>query len=224
MHGSVKVGSSDSPDMNTSLEAIVSDLRELSDLLAPHNFRLAYENWCWSTHAPDWKDVWNIVSKVDRANVGLCLDTFQTAGGEWADPTTESGLIENVGSREELEKRFQGSLRDLSATVPADKIYILQISDAYKTRLPSTPNSSGLRPRGQWSSCLRPIPFAGGYLPVVDVVRAVLRTGFKGWFSTEVFDGGPKGDDQTWKDLGGYARDAMLAHERLLKEVQDKGL
>ena len=204
--------------MDTSLEAIVSDLRDLSDLLDPHNFRLAYENWCWSTHASYWKNVWDIV------NVGLCLDTFQTAGGEWADPTVESGLIEDIGSREELEQRFQRSLQDLSATVRADKIYILQISDAYKARVPSTPDSSGLRPRGQWSGSFRPIPFAGGYLPVVDVARAVLKTGFRGWFSMEVFDGGPKGDDQDWRDLNGYAQEAMQAHERLLKEAEERGL
>ncbi|KAI4098144.1 MAG: hypothetical protein L6R37_006655 [Teloschistes peruensis] len=219
-----QVGSTDSPTASPSLPHLSSDLRALCDLLAPHSFRLAYENWCWATHAPDWKDVWAIVQAVDRPNIGLCLDTFQTAGGEWADPTTPSGLIENQkGGREELEQRFTGSLEALGKEVPADKIFILQISDAYKPSRPldPEPDGEGMRARGRWSSCLRPLPFAGGYLPVVDVARAVLRTGFRGWFSMEVFDGGPEGGDKEWRDMGGYARKAMRAHERLVGECAD---
>ena len=157
---------------------------------------------------------------TDRKNVGLCLDTFQTAGGEWADPTTESGLIEGR-SRDDLEKDFQRSLEALGKTIPADKIYILQISDAYKKRMPSEPDENGMRPRAQWSMASRPIPYDGGYLPVAAVAKAVMQTGFRGWFSMEVFDGGPSGKDQDWKDMPGYAKKAMKAHQRLLQEVAD---
>ena len=165
--------------------------------------------------------MWKIVEVVDRPNIGLCLDTFQTAGGEWADPTTGSGLIEHPDGRDALERQFHESLEELSAMVPHDKIYIFQISDAYKPQTPLDPNpdENGLRPRGRWSSCLRPIPFDGGYLPVADVVRAVLRTGFRSWFSMEVFDGGSSGDDQDWKDMPGYAKKAMQSHKRLLEEL-----
>ncbi|KAL8896470.1 MAG: hypothetical protein Q9207_007692 [Kuettlingeria erythrocarpa] len=219
----LQVGSTDSPHALGSLDYLASDLQQLADLLAPHNSRLAYENWCWATHAPDWKDVWEIVQKIDRPNVGLCLDTFQTAGGEWADPTTASGLIEGEGGREVLQKQFETSLAILSKTIPGDKIYILQISDAYKPKQPldPKPDESGMRPRGRWSSCLRPVPFNGGYLPVVNVAKAVLKTGFRGWFSMEVFDGGPDGTDQDWRDMKAYAEKAMASHERLLKEVAD---
>lgn len=217
----LEVGSTDSPNISSSFEVLSNDLRELADLLAPHNFRLAYENWCWATHAPDWKDVWKIVEMVDRPNIGLCLDTFQTAGGEWADPTRVTGLIELEGGRDALAKQFYKSLEELGATIPQDKIFILQISDAYKPQKPLDPNpdDSGLRPRGRWSSCLRPVPFDGGYLPVTDVAKAVLSTGFRAWFSMEVFDGGPRGDDQDWKDMPGYAKKAMKSYKRLLEEV-----
>ena len=217
-----QVGSTDAP-IPTSRSVAVSDLKELADLLAPHNFLLAYENWCWSTHAPDWKDVWEIAREVNRPNVGLCLDTFQTAGGEWADPTTQSGLLEVDGGREAMEKKFRESLESLAATVPAEKIFILQISDAYKPAKPisSAPDENGLRSRGQWSMSLRPVPFDGGYLPVTAVAKAVLQTGFRGWFSMEVFDGGPDGKDHEWKDMGAYTAKAMRAHERLLKEAAD---
>lgn len=214
----LQVGSTDTPDMKLDRAKIVSDLCELADKLAEHNFRLAYENWCWSTHAPDWKDVWEIVKVVDRPNIGLCLDTFQSAGGEWADPTTTSGLLEDV-SKDELDRRFQKSLDDLSKTIPKDKIYLLQISDAYKPPSPFRPDvdESGMRPRGRWSHDFRPLPYNGGYLPVADFTKAVLKTGFRGWFSYEVFDGGPEGKGDH-VDIAAYAQTANRAHKRLVAE------
>ncbi len=125
--------------------------------------------------------------------------------------------------REELQEKFQESLKSLSVTIPGEKIYILQISDAYKPKEPldPKPDENGMRPRARWSLCLRPLPFDGGYLPVVEFTKAVLKTGYRGWFSTEVFDSGPSGQDQEWKDMSGYTKKAMQAHERLLREVAE---
>jgi sugar phosphate isomerase/epimerase len=214
----LQVGSSDTPLEKLDKGRMVSDLRELCDMLKEHGYRCAYENWCWSTHAPDWKDVWNIVKEVDRPNIGLCLDTFQTAGGEWADPRTTSGLVDDV-SRDELEKRFKKSLDDLASSIPKDKIYLLQISDAYKVPEPlkDERDDSGLLPRGRWSHDFRPLPYNGGYLPIVDVARAVLQTGFRGWFSYEVFDGGAEGKG-TDVDIVAYAQAAKKVQDRLLAE------
>jgi hypothetical protein len=104
-----------------------------------------------------------IVQRANRSNIGLCLDTFQTAGGEWGDPTTKSGRIEDGGmSAEELSKTYATSLEDLARTVPADKIYFLQISDAYHMDPPldaTTSQGVGLRPRGRWSHEHRPLPY-----------------------------------------------------------------
>jgi sugar phosphate isomerase/epimerase len=214
----LQVGSSDTPAEKIGMDRsrFVSDLQELADLLAEKHFRICYENWCWSTHAPDWKDVWDIVKKVDRSNIGLCLDTFQSAGGEWADPTTESGLLEDV-SKSDLESRFQKSMDELSRTVPKDKIYLLQISDAYKVSPPISNKSDedGLRPRGRWSHDYRPLPFNGGYLPVVVIAKAVLKTGFRGYFSYEVFDSGRNGKGLDYA-LDVYAVSARESHGKLL--------
>lgn len=181
--------------------------------MAEKQQRIAYENWCWATHAPDWKDVWEIVRRADRPNIGLCLDTFQSAGGEWADPTTKSGFVD-VPDRDE---RWRQSLQDLSATLPAEKIFLLQISDAYKMDppLPDNMDESGTRPRGQWSHDFRPLPYDGGYLPIEDFTKAVLNTGFRGCFSMEVFDGqAPRKYDsmETW------AKFAMRTLEQLLEK------
>lgn len=180
--------------------------------MAERNKFLAYENWCWSTHAPTWKDVWGIIRDVHRPNAGLCLDTFQTAGSEWADPTTVSGLLEKLDP-EYLKKAFTASLEELSRTIPAEKIYILQISDAYKPIVPfsQTADEKGVRPLARWSHDFRPMPYDGGYLPVERVAQAVLRTGFRGYFSMEIFDGGRDGKGKNYdnEDFAKFAQQSM---------------
>lgn len=57
-----------------------------------------------------------------------------------------------------------------------------------KPPIPDKPDASGLKPRVQWSHEYRPILYDGGYLPIEDFARAVLKTGFRGWLSMEVFD------------------------------------
>ncbi|KAL1864500.1 hypothetical protein VTK73DRAFT_5848 [Phialemonium thermophilum] len=216
----LQVGSSDADGISPSVPRLADDLAELADLLAARGYRVAYENWCWATRAPTWKDAWTIVQQANRPNLGLCLDTFQTAGGEWGDPRTASGRIETGGvADEELRMSYLISLQELAATVPAEKIFFLQISDAYRVTPPlkDEPDDSGLRPRGQWSHDYRPLPYDGGYLPIVPFVEAVLATGFRGWFSVEVFDG--KFEQKYGDDLHGFAKKAMEAHRRLLREA-----
>ncbi|KAM7185431.1 Xylose isomerase-like, TIM barrel-containing domain containing protein [Naviculisporaceae sp. PSN 640] len=221
----LQVGSTDSDGgkITASKEELARDLGELADLLAEHGFRLAYENWCWATRAPTWKDVWEIVQLAGRDNIGLCLDTFQTAGGEWGDPTSANGLIEVEAGVEGLTKRYKESLDELTRTVPAEKIYFLQISDAYKMDrdhgggpLKAEANDEGLRPRGQWSHDWRPLPYDGGYLPIEEFAGAVLKTGFRGWVSVEVFDG--KFEEKYGKDLLAFANKARDATRGLLEK------
>ncbi|ROW11786.1 hypothetical protein VPNG_04955 [Cytospora leucostoma] len=222
----LQVGSTDTPTskgITSDKKQLASDLAELADLLKPKGFRIAYENWCWATHAPTWKDVWEIVQLANRDNIGLCLDTFQSAGGEWGDPTTKSGRIEWEGlSESALKENWLDSLRELSRMVPADKVYFLQISDAYHVQPPLAahpePNDeSGLRPRGRWSHDYRPLPYDGGYLPIADFVRAVLETGFRGWFSIEVFDG--QFEKKYGDDLQTYAEKARETTTKLIEEA-----
>jgi hypothetical protein len=86
------------------------------------------------------------VKLVDRPNIGLCLDTFQTVGSEYADPITASGLISTEGIQAKLEQNWQHSLASLTKMVPKEKIYLLQISDAYKPKTPIEDKVSSFPP------------------------------------------------------------------------------
>ncbi|KAJ6441618.1 hypothetical protein O9K51_05169 [Purpureocillium lavendulum] len=185
----LQVGSSDAEGIATcSMDDLAADLGMLADMCAEKGLRIAYENWCWATKAPTWRSVWDVVRLADRPNLGLCLDTFQAAGAELADPTTGSGYIDVING-EELQRRWANSLKDLATSVPPQKIYLLQISDGYRMNPPIRgKDEAGERPRSQWSHSHRPLPCDGGYLPVREALAAVLATGFRGWLSVEVFD------------------------------------
>ncbi|KAH8661974.1 xylose isomerase-like protein [Xylariales sp. PMI_506] len=210
----LQVGSSDAPGISSSFDELAADLAELADLCAEKGFRIAYENWCWATRAPDWSDVWEIIKRADRPNLGLCLDTFQSAGGEWGDPTSKSGVIEGQ-TRFQLEANWSRSLARLATKIPPQRIFLLQISDGYKMDPPINDEVSqdGQRPRARWSHEFRPLPYEGGYLPAHEFLLAVLGTGFRGWLSVEVFD--PKGQQRD-ADMGEYASRAMRSLKKLL--------
>lgn len=94
--------------------------------------------------------------------------------------------------------------------VPSDKIYLLQISDAYKMEPPLRETSA--RSRSEWSLSFRPLPYSGGYFPVEDFLGSVFGTGFRGWLSVEVFDSKPK-EGMLVED---YTKTAMQSLTRLL--------
>ena len=63
------------------------------------------------------------------------------------------------------------------------------------------------------------MPFDGGYLPIVPMAKAVLETGFRGWFSMEIFDGGKDGKGKSIDDLEAYAAKALQSYKQLVKEA-----
>ncbi|WEW61222.1 hypothetical protein PRK78_006712 [Emydomyces testavorans] len=215
------VGSTDAPaeEISTDREDIANDIGELCDFLKEHDMKVAYENWCWSTHATTWKEAWQIVQQVNRPNIGLCLNTFQIAGSEWANPCSISGCTETeitVAQMEDVDESWTETLESLSQTVPKEKIYLLQISDAYRPKKPFESEAvGGIKPRARWSRGYRPLPYDGGYLPVEDVTRAVLKTGYRGFFSVEVFDEGPDGQGKQ-SNLFEFAKKARQSVGRLI--------
>jgi sugar phosphate isomerase/epimerase len=107
-------------------------------------------------------------------------------------------------------------LRD---TVPKEKIFFFQISDGFRMEPPMESNAvDGTPPRGRWSHGFRPPPGQKGYLPVKKMVDAVLDTGFRGYFSMEVFLEQEHGKE--WKQglEEQWAKEGMESVKALLKQ------
>ncbi|PCH35139.1 xylose isomerase-like protein [Wolfiporia cocos MD-104 SS10] len=201
----LQVGSSDDPSTSSDYDVIARDLRQLADEAAAQDppIQIAYEMWAWGSHVNTWEHTWEVCKRVDRPNFGLCLDTFQICARAYADPTSADGLLQHPsgGSSQEM---LSASLSALAKTIPPNKIFYFQISDGARRHRPDDLTASakkqGISPLYAWSNAWRPLPFQdevecregdearsyGGYLPVVDVCEAVLRTGWRGPWSFEV--------------------------------------
>jgi sugar phosphate isomerase/epimerase len=217
------VQANDLPDLTKDVATHVRHLQKLSDMLDEHGMRLAYEPTCYATLNNSWMKGFETVLAVDRQNLGLCLDTFQICGMGYGDPSIESGFVKDM-PLDQVEKRFRASMQDLSDTVPRDLIYLLKISDAYKPqkplKSPALPDKHKNEevPQIKWSRDFRTLPFGEGYLPMKEVVRAVLETGARCYFALDVSDGGPAGKRDREKDLMGYAKKARQCLKRLVEE------
>jgi sugar phosphate isomerase/epimerase len=222
----LQVGSNDAPipPLSRSRADAVRDLKGLADMLAEEGFKLAYEPRCWATVSSTWKDGWEVVKAVDRTNCGLCLDTFQITASEYADPTTANGLHGGIPPGE-LGKNFGDSLYEMATTVPAEKVYLLQISDAWRPKVPLSAEMDvkDVKLKKWWSSNYRPLPFEGGYFPVIELARKVLDTGARSWWSIESFDGGRDGKENREPDLEMFSKKAFASLTRLREECLHYG-
>ncbi|KAL7277108.1 hypothetical protein ACG7TL_008953 [Trametes sanguinea] len=235
----LQVGSTPDPSTSSDYDVIARDLRQLADEAAAQDppIRIAYELWAWGIHVNTWEHTWEVCKRVDRPNFGLCLDTFQICARAYADPTTADGLLRDppAGS---ANTQLASSLRALSTTVPPEKIFYFQISDGSRRATPDAlrkaAKEQGIDPLYAWSNAWRPLPYMdtvcpradkdswGGYLPVADVCEAVLKTGWKGPWSYEVF----YEEDMSREDSAipaKWAKAAMSSHQLLVKELKKRG-
>jgi 4-hydroxyphenylpyruvate dioxygenase len=180
---------------------LVEDLQLLADRGAEHDppVRFAYEGVCWGTFVDTWRKAWEIVKGVDRKNFGLCLDAFHVVGREWADPTTESGI---VGSGvENATDLLCKSVQNMAATVDVSKVYYVQYANARKPDAPIVP-VEGQAARMTWSRQMRVfVGEAEGYMPVDMVLERILAApplglGYTGWLSVELFNKSLEGSDK----------------------------
>ncbi|KAK9452852.1 xylose isomerase-like protein [Dipodascopsis uninucleata] len=173
-------------------DILVADLTEVADLGAKRDppIRFSYEPVSWGAHVDTWQDVWRIIQKVDRPNIGICLDTFHFAAKVWADITTESGIKKNA------DTVLKKNLEDLVSTVPVEKVYFVQLSDAERLDQPMNENhpwyAPSQKPNMTWSRNARLFPYEnslGAYLPVEEITRAwIFNWGYRGWISLEIFN------------------------------------
>ena len=177
------------------IDIVARDLREIADLGAKENppYKFAYENLCFGTFNGTWEKAWEVVKAVDRDNFGMCLDTFNIAGREWADPASPTGKVENA------DVVFKESMKRMVKEIDVRKVFYVQVVDAERLSRPLDENHlfyvEGQRPRMSWSRNSRLFiceEERGGYLPVVDVLKAICDEkegiGYKGWISMELFN------------------------------------
>lgn len=175
--------------VDSSSARMAADLASLADYAATFSppLNICYEALSWGTHVSTWKAAWDVVKLADRPNLGLCLDSFNTAAREWADPYSLSGTLHPL-----INDVLRASLDDLVANVPARKIFYFQLADGQRMSKPLTPPDDPtvplLRP---WSRSYRLFPLEtsrGAYLPVREFAEAVRDTGYKGPWCLEIFN------------------------------------
>ncbi len=128
-----------------------ADLAEMAERAQRRGLRIGYEALAWGRHVNRWRHAWRIVQAGDHPALGLIVDSFHTlAVGD--DPTE-------------------------MATLPADKLFFVQLADAPILSMDVLSRSRHFR------------NFPGqGQLPVATFVRAVLAAGYRGPLSLEIFN------------------------------------
>lgn len=107
-----------------SLEKAVEDLRWLADLAATYSppIRIMYEGLSFGTHRRSWQDVWQVVERANRPNLGICLDSFNTLALEWASPYTRSGRLDD-----DVDEKLERNMQELVRRVPGHKVRVAQL-------------------------------------------------------------------------------------------------
>jgi len=140
-----------SPDSVAGLERAAADFHELGERAAKRGMRIGYEALAWGRHIHDYRDAWEIVRRADHPAVGLVLDSF------------------HIFSRRTDLKPIR--------SIPADKIFLVQLSDAPWLEMDVM----------QWSRHFRGFPGQGDF-PLADFMEAVSDTGYEGPLSLEAFN------------------------------------
>jgi sugar phosphate isomerase/epimerase len=86
--------SSSSPHATGEAERLKKDLQKLAMLAVPLNIKIAYEALSWGRHINEFPQSWEIVAEADRANLGLCLDSFHILANR-----TDLELLQEVDPR-----------------------------------------------------------------------------------------------------------------------------
>ncbi|EUC42981.1 hypothetical protein COCMIDRAFT_39027 [Bipolaris oryzae ATCC 44560] len=192
----IQVPSSFLPEdqVTSDMELIVSDLREIADLGLQESpvMRFAYESLGWGTRVNKWEECWDVVTRVDRPNFGICLDSFNILARIYADPTSETRKTPDA------EKEVRESMQRLVERIKPhkEKIFFVQVVDAERLAQPLVRGHEFYNveqpARMSWSRNCRLFygeTSRGAYLPVREVVHAIFKeVGYDGWVSMELFN------------------------------------
>ncbi|KAA8644645.1 uncharacterized protein ATNIH1004_008851 [Aspergillus tanneri] len=105
------------------------------------------------------------------------------------------------------------------------KLFIVQMADAEPLVTPLRPGHplyvAGQPPRMSWSRNARHFlceGYRGGYLPVVEILRALLDLGWEGWLSYEIFSRTLANPEP--ETLVHHASSASLSWSKLLTRLE----
>jgi sugar phosphate isomerase/epimerase len=130
-----------SPASLGGIDRAAADFRELGERAAARDLRVGYEALAWGRHVNDYRDAWEIVRRADHPSIGIILDSFHALAPSFPTMPIQS--------------------------IPADKIFLVQLADAPKLGLDVL----------SWSRHFRCFPGQGD-LAVAPFVEAVLATGY----------------------------------------------
>jgi 3-dehydroshikimate dehydratase len=140
-----------SPTSQGGIDRAAADFRALGERAAGRNVRVGFEALAWGRHVNDYRDAWEIVRRADHPAIGVILDSFHALAPSFPVTPIES--------------------------IPADRIFLVQLADAPKLGLDVL----------SWSRHFRCFPGQGD-LPVAAFMQAVLATGYNGPWSLEIFN------------------------------------
>jgi 4-hydroxyphenylpyruvate dioxygenase len=133
------------------IDRAAADFHALGELAAKRGLRVGFEALAWGLHVNDYRDAWEIVRRADHKSIGIILDSFHALA-----PSFPTNPIQSI---------------------PADKIFLVQLADAPKLGLDVL----------SWSRHFRCFPGQGD-LPVLGFMEAVIATGYTGPLSLEIFN------------------------------------
>ena len=129
-----------SPASLGGIDRAAADFHALGELAAPRGLRVGFEALAWGRHVNDYRDAWEIVRRAGHKSIGVILDSFHALAPGF--PVTAM------------------------ASIPADKIFLVQLADAPKLGLDVL----------SWSRHFRCFPGQGD-LPVGTFMEAIAATG-----------------------------------------------
>ncbi|MGL4974358.1 MAG: bifunctional sugar phosphate isomerase/epimerase/4-hydroxyphenylpyruvate dioxygenase family protein [Bosea sp. (in: a-proteobacteria)] len=140
-----------SPEALGGISRMADDFAELGARAQKRGMRVGFEALAWAPHIHDFRDSWEVVRRADHPAVGLVLDTFH---------------IQSRGT----------DLRPI-ASIPKDRIFLVQVADAPKLQLDYL----------SWSRHWRCMPGQGEF-DLAAFMDALCQTGYDGHLSLEIFN------------------------------------
>jgi 4-hydroxyphenylpyruvate dioxygenase len=140
-----------SPASLGGIDRAAADLHALGELATSCGLRVGFEALAWGRHVNDYRDAWEIVRRADHKSIGIILDSFHALAPAFPVMAIPS--------------------------IPADKIFLVQLADAPKLGLDVL----------SWSRHFRCFPGQGD-LPVGAFMEAIAATGYAGPLSLEIFN------------------------------------